>query len=301
VSESRSVYREAARSYASLLWFAALLGAGFILDLVLGGGVAHLPGWAIAFVLVLGLNFLVLYAVRSEKSLNIDASFVRVGEQAISRVHIVGLAAAEPTGRDEVPVLGWPTGAPKRVRGLGIRLVDGTEVVVPTRYPQRVRELLGLSAEAPEAAAPEGARAATRSELSRLPEIALRGAALFRAAGLGGEPSAPSVEDLERAAVFVVGRPAVGFVAVASRAGVARIEHLAVVPASMRQGLGGQLVERACEWSVRQGLPAITVLAYADLAWGAPLFGRLGFEAVPDEDVEPDGAGPRVLMRRELS
>lgn len=305
-------YREAPRSYAGLLYFVALLVLGFVLDMIFGGGVAHLLGWGLALVLVVGLNFVVIYAVRSEKSLELDADALRVGDQSIARMHIVG-AVPDPQAAP-VQVLGWPQGAPRGLHGLTVRLADGHEVLIPTRHPERLRAALGLVLEErPEVAI----RAATRAELRELPEIDQRAESIFRAAGYA-LPELPlpanAAEPLRHAkAVFVAGRPPVGFVWVDEVDGLAHVHELAVLPKWMKQGIGSRLLERACEWARDAGYSAITLTTYADVPWNGPFYARRGFAETPastpglhalranETELGLDEIGRRIVMRRELA
>jgi GNAT superfamily N-acetyltransferase len=303
-------YFEPARSYASLWFFVALLGVGFVIDLFLGGGIAHLIGWLIALVLVVGLNFVVVYAVRSEKSLRLTADELRVGDDVIGRGEIVAVAGG--LDDDELPVLGWPTGKPRSLKGLTVRLFDGQDVVVPTRFPDRLEAALGLSAVSGPAAH-QGVRAAARTDLPELADVDERADAVFRTAGYQ-LPDIPFSETaLRRAkAVFVAGRPPIGFVQLDEVDGVAYVAEVAVIPKWMRQGIGTALLERACEWARRHGYPAITLITYADVPWNGPYYARRGF--VETSDVTPglaalraretelglDGVGRRIVMRREL-
>jgi len=129
------VYREAPRSYWSLLGVVGIFAAGFVIDLLLGGAVAHLPGWLLATAIVTALWALVLYAVRSQKSLVVTVDELAVGEEGIPRADVVGFAAA--LDDEDLPVLGWPNGKPRQLRGVTLRLADGTDVVVPTRHADR--------------------------------------------------------------------------------------------------------------------------------------------------------------------
>jgi GNAT superfamily N-acetyltransferase len=303
-------YVEPARSYGSLWLFAALLGAGFVLDLVLGGGVAHLLGWIIATVLVIGLNFIIVYAVRSEKSLTLSADEVRIGDEAIARADIVAVAAGLDDG--DLPVLGWPTGKPRSLKGLTVRLLDGQDAVVPTRHPDRLAKALGIAA-ANGPPKSQGVRAAARVDLPELAEVDERAEAVFRMAGYE-LPAIPfPTDELGRAkAIFVAGRPVIGFVRVDEVDGLAHVEEIAVIPKWMRQGIGTELLERACVWARKHDYPAITLITFADVPWNGPFYASRGFVEVAEptpglaqlrvreRDVGLDGVGRRIVMRREL-
>lgn len=304
------VYREPPRSYWSVLAVAAIFVVGFGIDLALGGAIAHLPGWLLATAIVCGSWALVLYAVRSEKSLVVTGAELRVGDEAIRRADVVGFAAE--LDEDELPVLGWPRGKPRQLRGVTLRLADGRDVVVITQHAQRLRAALDLSEDAVPAQG-QDVRAAAKSDLRVLPEVDERAEAIFRAGGYD-LPEIP-FEHAELAtakAVFVAGRPPVGFVWLTEVDGLAHVEELAVIPKWMRQGIGTRLLDRAAEWAQRNGYPAITLLTYADVPWNAPYYRGRGYREI--EELTPglaalrererslglDAVGRRVAMRREL-
>jgi GNAT superfamily N-acetyltransferase len=305
-------YAEPARSYASLWPVGAFFAVGIGLDASLNpsGLVAHLPGWAIAIALVGGVYFLMIYAVRSQKSLRLTADELRVGEEAVGR-HEIAAVAAGVDGAD-LPVLGWPNGPPRGLRGVTLRLTDGRDVAVPTRFPERLLGALDLAA-AQGLAREQAVRAAARSEFALLPEIDARAEVVFRTAGYELPDLPLDAADLARAAaVFVVGRPPVGFVQLEEVDGFAYIVELAVIPKWMRQGIGTALLERACEWARGRGYPAITLTTYADVPWNAPYYRRRGFTEVTEfgpglraerdreRELGLDEVGPRIVMRRDL-
>jgi GNAT superfamily N-acetyltransferase len=311
VTETRppSTYDEPAKSYAALWIVAAFFAAGFALDAALGGAVAHLPGWLIAFALVAGVYALLIYAARSEKSLHLTTDELRVGDDAISRAEIVAIS---PTiDDDDLPVLGWQFGRPRSLKGVTLRLFDGQDVVVPTRHPARLQAALGVATDAP--ARGQEVRAAARSEFALLPEIDARADVVFRTAGYAVPEIPMDPAELSRAAaVFVAGRPPVGFVQVEEIDGLAYIVELAVIPRWMRQGIGSALLERACEWARGRGYRAITLTTYADVPWNAPFYARRGFveitefgpgvqaEREQERELGLDEVGRRIVMRREL-
>jgi GNAT superfamily N-acetyltransferase len=309
-------YDEKARSYVSIWITVAVVAAGFVVDVIIGGGVAHLPGWILVLATLGGFHFLALYAVRSTRSLTLTADELRVGDDAVDRQQIVGIAADSGPGsdsdEDELPVLGWRNGMPRGSKSVAIRLADGRDVLVPTRFPDRLRTALGLEV----AVGPRkgmDVRAAARSEFPLLGEIDERADVIFRTAGYHLPDIPFDVNDLGRAAaVFVAGRPPVGFVQVEVLDGLPYIVELAVVPKWMRQGIGTALLERACEWARAHDYPAITLTTYADVPWNAPYYARHGFVEItefgPELQAERaaegrlglDEVGSRIVMRREL-
>jgi len=304
------VYREPPRSYWTLLAVVAIFAVGFAIDLALGGAIAHLPGWLLGTTITCGIWALVLHAVRSEKSLVVTDSELRVGDEAIPRTNVVGFAPA--MDQDELPVLGWPRGKPRQLRGVTLRLADGLDVVVPTRHAERLRVALAIPQQ-PVPAQGQDVRASAKSDLRLLAEIDERAGAIFRAGGYE-LPEVPFPEgELARAkAVFVAGRPPVGFVWLTEVDGAAHVAELAVIPKWMRQGIGTRLLERAAEWARRHDYPAITLITYADVPWNAPFYRARGFAEVDEPTpgllvlrereraLGLDEVGRRVVMRREL-
>lgn len=301
-----SAYREPPRSYASALALVAVLAVGFVIDLLLGGGVAHLWGWLLALVLIVGVDWLVVYAARSTRTIVLDADALSVGEDSVARAEI---AAVEPEIPEDTRVLGMPltNALPRGTAGLALRMLDGEVVTVPTRHPSRLATVLQLGTdEAP-------IREATEGDLALLVEISTRADTVFRIAGydLPHIEAAPPWLDAAEV-VLVVGSPAHGYASVGEADGNAHLEELAVVPGQMRRGLGRRLVESACAWAVERGYPAVTLTTYADVPWNAPWYARLGFEIVEDfgadvrerrdweRSVGLDAVGRRVVMRRPL-
>jgi GNAT superfamily N-acetyltransferase len=96
--------------------------------------------------------------------------------------------------------------------------------------------------------------------------------------------------------------------------GNAHVEQVSVDPAHARQGLGAQLIERAARWGRERGAPALTLTTFAEVAWNAPYYERLGFRRLDDAELAPGmrrvraeeaeqglERWPRVSMRKELN
>ena len=282
------VHHEPARSYAGLVLLAAVLLAGFLFDLSLGGAGAHAIGWVLASALILGLDAVIVHAARVSKSLTVTADEVWVGEEMVDRARIV---AVTPGVDRALPVLGWPTGLARLKRGLTLRLDDDREVVVPTRKPERVRAALGLAAADP--TVPAAVRPAADDEFALIAEIDDRAEVLFRIGGY----ELPRIDFDEAglrdaAAVFVVGMPPLGFAQVDVVDGTAHLAEIAVLPSSMRRGLGSALLEHVCTWAAEGGYPSVTLTTYADVPWNGPWYARHGF-------VEIDPDTPELLARRQ--
>ncbi|HET6876129.1 MAG TPA: GNAT family N-acetyltransferase [Jatrophihabitans sp.] len=302
-------YHEPGRGFASVWLLGAVLVAGFLIDLGFGGARAHLLGWIVAAVLVLGVDLIVIASARATKSLTVDDVEVRIGDEAIMRADIAGVTP----GMDdpELPVLGWPTGMPRGTEAVTVRLTDDRRALVPTRRPDRLLAALGAQSASP--AREFEIRPARAEELAELVEIDQRAESVFRVAGYRLPEIELSVDDLAAAAaVFVTGSPPVGFAQLDEVDGTAHLRELAVLPKAMRAGHGSRLLAHACAWAREQGYPAMTLTTYRDVAWNAPFYAKRGFVELADpppalaairareRDLGLDDVGARIVMRREL-
>nr|WP_246211096.1 GNAT family N-acetyltransferase [Phytoactinopolyspora alkaliphila] len=131
----------------------------------------------------------------------------------------------------------------------------------------------------------------------------------------------PSVHDLAeyqeagRAWVFTDEHDTpVAYLLVQAVDGCAHVEQVSVRPEFARRGIGRRLIDVAEEWAVRHGLEALTLTTYAEVAWNAPYYERLGFRSLSDHELTAGlreirdeekahglDAWPRVTMRRSLS
>lgn len=304
------VYREAARPWTSVwLVLAALVGL-FALDRFVVGSRLPIGGWVLVIALVVGVYAGMVYAARSARSLILTTDELWVGDEILLRNQIVGALPVPPRGSD-LPVLGWPTGMPRMVKGIVVRLADEQDVVIPTRKVGRLETALGVAVFEPKQAG--AIRAASGTDLPLLADIDSRAEMLF---GLGGY-DLPEMEfdtaGLERAAaIFVVEDPPVAFIWLREVDGMAYVEKVSVTPSAMRTGVGTALLEHACEWARDAEYPAITLTTYADVPWNGPFFRARGFAEFGDpppaltaarqREAENglDAVGPRIVLRREL-
>ncbi|MCW2602801.1 MAG: family acetyltransferase [Pseudonocardiales bacterium] len=74
----------------------------------------------------------------------------------------------------------------------------------------------------------------------------------------------------------------------------AHIEQVSVHPDVARRGLGAVLIEQAGRWGVSAGLADLTLCTFVGVAWNAPYYARLGFRAVPDDELD----GRLAALRR---
>jgi hypothetical protein len=116
----------------------------------------------------------------------------------------------------------------------------------------------------------------------------------------------------QAALVLVVNDQPEGFVAVELVDGIPHIWQLSVDPEHGRQGLGGALVEAACDWARSEGFDAITLTTYRDVPWNGPFFESFGFSVIGtltpelteirkhEREIGDDDFAARVAMRLEL-
>ncbi|MFN2518072.1 MAG: GNAT family N-acetyltransferase [Jatrophihabitantaceae bacterium] len=308
------VYYEPARSYATVWALLGLLLGGFVADLALGGGFLHVWAWLIAIALVVGVSSLATHAARTVRSITVTPTELQVGEHVLGRESIVGCThEVDPL----LPVLGQTVheGLPHGTPGLTLHLLGDGVVVVPTRRPHLLAQALDVSLEPGQSRVRAAeVRAAEPDDLAVLPDIDQRAEALFRVSGLELPETPFPVSELDDAkAIFVAGRPAVGFAWVNELDGLAHLAELAVIPGRMHAGLGTALLAAACNWAAADGYPAITLTTFAGPAWNAPFYAARGFATV--DDLSPglarlreseraaglDAVGARVVMRRELT
>jgi GNAT superfamily N-acetyltransferase len=94
----------------------------------------------------------------------------------------------------------------------------------------------------------------------------------------------------------------------------AHLEQISVVPEQQRRGLGRALADHVVAWAAKRGFPAVTLTTYRSVPWNAPLYERLGFRVLADDEITPalravvvaeaaHGLDPaeRVCMRREVT
>lgn len=306
------VYREPARSWVSVWLVFLLLVGAFALDFFAFGSVIPVAGWIVAIALIVGVYALLIYSARATRSLVLTTEELWVGDEMLIRAEIVGVDARVPRRNEEYVVLGWPTGMPRAIRGVTVRLADEQDVVLPTRHADRLQAALGVGAAQPKVVGT--IRAAGAADLEQLPDIDSRAGILFRLAGYH-TPELEFARDklADAKAIFVVDDPPIAFIWLSEVDGVAYVEEVAVIPKAMRKGIGGQLIANACAWAHDEGYPAITLITYADVAWNGPFYAARGF--VETDEITPglaeiraveaeqglDEVGRRIVMRRELT
>jgi GNAT superfamily N-acetyltransferase len=129
----------------------------------------------------------------------------------------------------------------------------------------------------------------------------------FRALGMDAiaeddPPGAAQLLDHRRAGLAWVGldgdgRP-IAYLIAEPVDGDLHVEQVSVHPRGARQGLGRALIEHAAEEAGRLGLAALTLTTFTGVPWNAPYYERLGFRAVPADELGP---GLRAIRRHEAA
>jgi GNAT superfamily N-acetyltransferase len=89
-------------------------------------------------------------------------------------------------------------------------------------------------------------------------------------------------------------RSPVAFALVEIMDGSAHLEELDVLPDHGRRGIGTRLVRTVCAWAADAKLPAVTLTTFRDIPWNAPLYSRLGFRILREEELTPSLAARMV-------
>jgi GNAT superfamily N-acetyltransferase len=135
--------------------------------------------------------------------------------------------------------------------------------------------------------------AARREDLSRLSAIELAAARLLEGHApesvLNETTSLDALKQAQREGrlwVALADDVPVGFAHVeVIEPDTVHLEEIDVLPDHGRRGLGATLVLRVCEWAEVHGYGSVTLTTFRDVAWNMPFYARLGFRAVPPEQL----------------
>ncbi|WP_245617055.1 GNAT family N-acetyltransferase [Knoellia subterranea] len=78
--------------------------------------------------------------------------------------------------------------------------------------------------------------------------------------------------------------------------GAGHIEQVSVDPGYAGQRIGRALIDEAARWATTQGYAVVTLTTFTRVPWNAPYYERLGFVAVPPEQL---GEGLRRVREHE--
>ncbi|MCO8307278.1 MULTISPECIES: GNAT family N-acetyltransferase [Streptomyces] len=115
-----------------------------------------------------------------------------------------------------------------------------------------------------------------------------------------------AVDDADRVVAYLITDPVDGNI---------HIEQVSVHPDSARRGVGRALIDHIAARAAADGVPALTLTTFVDVAWNAPYYAaRCGFRTLSEAELTPGlreiqrseaahglSRWPRVCMRRDLS
>jgi GNAT superfamily N-acetyltransferase len=73
---------------------------------------------------------------------------------------------------------------------------------------------------------------------------------------------------------------------------------VSVHPRAARRGVGRALLDHAAGAAAGEGLARLTLTTFTEVPWNAPYYERLGFSAVPRDELTP---GLRAVVEREAA
>jgi len=165
-------------------------------------------------------------------------------------------------------------------------------------------------------------RQAGPEHVGRLPDIEREAATRFGDSLPGSVLSHVTPPDTLAAAqraglLWVALEPAgapVGFAVASIRGRRAHLDELDVLPGHGRRGIGTALIEAVEDHALDSGCVEITLTTFRDVPWNAPFYARLGFEEIPEQELDAElsrrlsfeaalglGRSRRVAMRKPLS
>ncbi|MFC1413956.1 GNAT family N-acetyltransferase [Streptacidiphilus sp. N1-12] len=165
-------------------------------------------------------------------------------------------------------------------------------------------------------------RTARVEELPLLQEIERAAGDPFREIGMAeiADDDPPPLEELagyQRAgtawvAVGADDRP-VAYLVAERLDGCLHVEQVSVHPDHAHGGVGRSLLDHLAELARSQGVPALTLTTFTDVAWNAPYYERCGFRRLAEAELTPElravreceaahglARWDRVCMRRDL-
>lgn len=150
-------------------------------------------------------------------------------------------------------------------------------------------------------------RTARHDDLAAIQRVEVAAGALFTTIGMNAiaEDDPPSLEELadyqrgDRAWVSVDHHDVpVGYLLVDVVDGHAHVEQVTVHPAHAGRGRGRELLDVAERWAAVSAMVALTLTTFAEVAWNAPYYRRLGFRDMAQDEL---GEELRALRAREAA
>jgi ribosomal protein S18 acetylase RimI-like enzyme len=169
--------------------------------------------------------------------------------------------------------------------------------------------------------APVVLRGALAGDIAALQHLEVEAGRKFADVGLDDVASdgPPSVDALMAhvtsgtAWVAEVWADIVGYAVASVVDGEAHLDQVSVSPRLRGRGVGRSLIDEVIRWASARSFDSITLTTFADVAWNAPYYERLGFRVVAPHEIGPqlaalrggeawlDALAPRVTMRLPLA
>lgn len=148
-------------------------------------------------------------------------------------------------------------------------------------------------------------RHALPSDLDVIARIEVSAATLFPAGRIPDAEETTPLHELHEAVadgllwVAEISDEVVGFCIAWQSENRLHLEEVDVLPRFGRRGIGGALINAAVEEARRRKLAEVTLTTFADLAWNAPFYRRIGFEAFNADEL-PDTLAAILESERQL-
>jgi hypothetical protein len=139
-----STYVEPGGSWRPFWLVAGALAVFLVLDLVLPGGDVPALLWVVAVAAVLGIVATGTLSARRVWTVRVDDEGLSVGREQVGfpDIDVAHLRAVDSGVDAGAPVLGGAWSLPRGRTGLPLRLTDGRTVLVPTRDPAALYQVL---------------------------------------------------------------------------------------------------------------------------------------------------------------
>lgn len=156
-------------------------------------------------------------------------------------------------------------------------------------------------------------RPALSSDLPLIPQIEYQAGQIFRAVGMDAiaDDAPPTIDSLAHYAS--AGRLWVAVSCSDSAApiayltadllasdGLAHVAQVTVLPEHARRGIGASLLRYLELWAREMKLRGVSLTTFRDVPWNRPMYERLGYRTLGDEELQQEGLrGLRDLVKEE--
>ncbi|KAJ9644761.1 hypothetical protein H2199_003725 [Coniosporium tulheliwenetii] len=147
-------------------------------------------------------------------------------------------------------------------------------------------------------------RPALSSDLLLIPLIEYQAGQVFRTVGMDAiaDDPPPTIDSLVHYAsagrIWVAvshidpGTPIAYLTAdLLARDGLAHVAQVTVSPEHARKGIGASLLRHLELWARDMRLRGVSLTTFSDVPWNRPMYERLGYETLEDEELQQEGLG----------